>query len=91
MLTYREIVTYSNLVPVVKFEWYEDEALDAFWLPPKPPLFYPRSEVVELLWCRFLGRHVWVIHSKDWNTKSPARVACCVNCGLTRIEILQIA
>jgi hypothetical protein len=86
MLTYREIVTYPNLVPVVKFEWYEDEALDAFWLPPKPPPFYPRHKVVECLWCRFFG-HDWVINSRDWNTKCVARAECCLNCGLTQIEI----
>lgn len=88
MFTYREIVTYPNLLPVVKLEWFEDEALDAFFLPPKPPPFSPRHKWADYIWCPFFG-HDWSIHSSDWNTKSPQRVACCVNCGKTRIENLK--
>jgi hypothetical protein len=54
MYAYREIVTYPNLLPVIKLEWYEDESLDAFYLPSTPPPFYPRYKWAEIIWCNFL-------------------------------------
>ena len=89
MISRRAIVTYPKLLPVVTYQYFEDEALDAAWLPPTPPPFYARSKFAELIWCRFLSHHDWVIKSSDWNTQAPARSECCVSCGKTRIELLN--